>query len=347
MPQVASIKTRSLQTEELSGDSDRLINDVLLESGVVDVAGDSFKVFQNTGSDMRVSVGSGAAGDKAVIRRSGRVYIGEHDNASQLYDIAAAPSAPDSRIDLAVYRTYDDEADSSGNTYSDVEIIQGTPDGSPSPPAVPDGATALAEIEVGSDVSAITDGDITDRRAAAQLRDELAPATIKIFETVLASAAASVVVSNIPQTHRDLVIEVEARGAVAAVLEPIRLRVNGSSSTVYWFQQLRVLDATISATATAAGSETSARVATATGASANSDFFGTAIIEIPEYSATDKRILGRSESTAYPSATVSTNWSKDSYGFGFNSTAAVSSVTIFAQNGNLVAGTRVTVYLRS
>jgi hypothetical protein len=344
MPQVASIKTRSLQTEELSADADRLINDVLLESGVVDVAGDSFKVFQNTGSDMRVSVGSGAAGDKAVIRRSGRVYIGEHDNASQLYDIAAAPAAPDSRIDLAVYRTYDDEADSSGNTYSDVEIIQGTPDGSPSPPAVPDGAIALAEIEVGSDVSAITDANITDRRVAVQLRDELAPATIKIFETVLESAAASITIPNIPQTHQDLIIEVQGRSTGAGELDSLRLRVNGSSTTAYWAQTVRITDSTIVGAAEV--SQSSARLGPIPAAASTATFYGTGGVVIPGYSSTTKRIAGRSHLTSSASSTTSVNWREEQNSFGFNSTAAVSSVTVFANGGNLDAGTRVTLYLR-
>lgn len=163
MPQTASILTRALQTESLSADTDRLINDVLLESGVVGVADDSFEVTQDTGSNMQVSIGSGAAGDKAAIKRDGRVYIIEHQNASQLLTVAAS-DPNDDRIDLVVARVYDDEADSSGNTYGDIEIITGTPAGSPTAPAVPAGAIALAEILVAEDAVAITNGNITDLR---------------------------------------------------------------------------------------------------------------------------------------------------------------------------------------
>lgn len=171
MPQVASVLTRALQTESLSADTDRLINDILLESGVVGVADDSFQVTQDTGSNMQVKIGSGSAGDKAVIKRDGRAYILEHQNASQLLTVAAS-DPNDDRIDLVVARIYDDEADSSGNTYGDIEIVQGTPAGSPTAPALPAGALALAEILVAEDVTAITNGVITDLRQEMYLTRE-------------------------------------------------------------------------------------------------------------------------------------------------------------------------------
>lgn len=170
MPQVATILTRSLQTESLSGDTDRLINDVLLEEGVVGVLDGSFEVAQDTGANMQIKVGSGAAGDKAVVSRDGRVYIGEHQSATVTLVVAASDPS-DARIDRVIYRTYDDEADSSGNTYSDVEIVEGTPDAVPVAPALPDGAISLATFDVGAGVTAITDSDITDLREEITLRN--------------------------------------------------------------------------------------------------------------------------------------------------------------------------------
>ena len=167
MPQDASILTRALQTESLPADIDRLVQDVLLEAGVVDVGGDSFKVTEDTGSNLQVVVGSGSAGDKCVIKRGGRVYILEHQNASHTLLLSAADSNND-RIDLIIARIYDDEADSSGNTYGDIEVVEGTPAGSPAAPAVPDGAIALAEVLVAEDATAVTDGDITDLRSSAR-----------------------------------------------------------------------------------------------------------------------------------------------------------------------------------
>src|SRR5690606_33936365 len=53
------------------------------------------------------------------------------------------------------------------------EIIEGTPAGSPTAPAVPGGAIKLAEIEVGAGVTAITDADITDTREEIKVRGQL------------------------------------------------------------------------------------------------------------------------------------------------------------------------------
>lgn len=221
MPQTASIKTRSLQTESLSGDTDRLINDVLLGSGVVDVAGLSYKVAQDTGANMQVKVGSGLAGDKAVIRRDGRVYIGEHQNATQLYLLAASdPTNP--RIDLVVYRTYDTEADSSGNTYSDVEVVQGTPQAVPVAPAVPGGATALASILVGAGVSAIINADITDLRVEAPFADNLRlQAPLGVLGYAQITANQGTITTEVDLTGLTVTVNVEANR---------RIRLTGQAS---------------------------------------------------------------------------------------------------------------------
>jgi len=172
MVATATITTRGLQDAALTAAADRLINTILVSEGVVGLAGNSFKVAQDTGSNMQVLVGSGTAGDRAAIQGdvAGQgVYIVEHDNATQALVVAASdPSNP--RIDRVILRVYDDDEDSSGNSYADVEVLPGTPAGSPSAPAVPDSAISLATIEVGAGVSAVTDADITDTRSEAQIR---------------------------------------------------------------------------------------------------------------------------------------------------------------------------------
>ena len=81
----ATLKTRGIQGEALSAATDRLVNTLLLVEGVVDKAGDSFEVLQNTGSDMNVKVGSGTAFDRAVgegdLACQG-VFIPEHRDAT-------------------------------------------------------------------------------------------------------------------------------------------------------------------------------------------------------------------------------------------------------------------------
>jgi hypothetical protein len=167
----ASIKTRSIQGESLSAATDRLANTVLLGEGVRDLAGNSYKVAQNTGSDMNVKIGSGTAFDRAVVvgvLAGQGTYICEHQNATQTLAVAASdPTNP--RIDIAILRVYDDTFDSSGLDEADLEIITGTPAGSPSAPATPSGAYKLADIAVAAGVTAITNGNITDFRVESPL----------------------------------------------------------------------------------------------------------------------------------------------------------------------------------
>lgn len=169
MPATATIKTRSIQAEALSAASDRLVNTILLSEGVVGKAANSFKVAQNLGTDMNVKVGSGTAYDRAAVQgdNAGQgVYIVEHQNATQVLAVAAA-DATNPRIDIVILRVYDDPFDSSGNSYADLEVITGTPAGSPSAPAVPSSAVKLAEVAVAAGATAIVNADITDTRVEA------------------------------------------------------------------------------------------------------------------------------------------------------------------------------------
>lgn len=168
MPQVASILTRSLQGEELPAAIDRLSNAVFAWQGVLGLTDGSFKVTQDSGSNMKVKVGSGSPFDRCVVRSGvpgGGTYILEHQDATVTLDVEASDSTND-RIDIVVARVYDDIFDSSGEYYSDIEIITGTPAGSPSAPATPPGALKLAEILVAASSTAVTDGDIDDWRGS-------------------------------------------------------------------------------------------------------------------------------------------------------------------------------------
>jgi hypothetical protein len=75
--------------------------------------------------------------------------------------VSTAPSSPNSRIDL-VCATVVDNGNSS--SFSEVQIIAGTPATSPSAPALPTNSIALAQVFVGSSVVTINQGNITDER---------------------------------------------------------------------------------------------------------------------------------------------------------------------------------------
>jgi hypothetical protein len=176
MPATASLLTRSVQGEALSAASDRLANTILLNEGVVDVAGNSFQVLQDTGANMQVKVGSGTAYDKAVVAgdlAGMGVFIAEHQNATQTLVIAASdPTNP--RKDIVILQMYEDGFDSSTNDYADLEVITGTPAGSPSEPAVPASAIKLATVDVAAAATAVVNVNITDARTSAGLSTSMA-----------------------------------------------------------------------------------------------------------------------------------------------------------------------------
>lgn len=211
MAATATLLTRDIQGESLSGATDRLINSLLLVEGVVDKAGNSFQVLQNLGTDMNIKIGSGTLFDQAVIQGDSAgqgVFITEHQNVTQVLAIAASDPT-NNRIDIAILRIYDDTFDSSGFDYADLEVVTGTPDASPVPPAVPAGSFVLAEILVVAADTQIVNGDITDKRNEYQLaaslqssaHDEVRNSTEVASATATTSDAAKASVSlTIPAT---------------------------------------------------------------------------------------------------------------------------------------------------
>lgn len=159
-------------TPQLAAWPDRLVNGVLT-AGVWEPA-DSFKVTAPGG--MNVRVGSGVAGDTAVVDGATALsgtYIVLNDAVSEDKPIAVG-DATNPRIDLIVLRIYDDAFDSTGRTEAAIEVVEGTPAATPAAPALPAGAIALAEVRVeAGESTAIAAGKITDRRVTTRIADGL------------------------------------------------------------------------------------------------------------------------------------------------------------------------------
>lgn len=250
MPATATITTRSIEAEQLDARADRLINSIVLAEGVVNKAGDSYKVAQNTGSDMNVKVGSTTAYDLAVVAGdlAGQgVYICEHQNGSQVLAIAASDPG-DPRIDVIALRVYDDDVDGSGNSYADLEVIQGTPAASPSAPALPDGAIKLAEVTVGAGVTAITNANITDSRVEVGIPSRLMMVTPPVVHSRQSSAGSSTMSTTeqaeltftfeIPSDWESYDVEIQASfravdsGAAGSAVMTFRFRRTNTGGTV-------------------------------------------------------------------------------------------------------------------
>ncbi len=243
MAATATLLTRDIQGESLSGATDRLINQILLVEGVVGKASNSFQVLQNLGTDMNVKIGSGTAFDRAVVAGdlAGQgTFIPEHQNATQVLAVAASDPTND-RIDRVILKVYDDTFDSSGNDYADIEVITGTPDASPVAPALPSTAISLATILVQNAVTQIVNGDITDLRTEYALQvglghgevtgsTEVASVSVTTTDASIASVALT-----IPSSWNSWECEAMATyvrevkdGAIPANLVEIKVRIDGT-----------------------------------------------------------------------------------------------------------------------
>src|SRR5688500_10939193 len=131
--------------------------------GVVE-AGD-YAVSADAPASMRMSVAAGRAlvnGD--VVARQG-AYLIEND-AALFTDYAAAAHATLNRRDLVCLRVYDASPDggSAALDVARIELVTGTPAGSPLTPAVPASAIPLAYATVLAGATTITAGGIQDLR---------------------------------------------------------------------------------------------------------------------------------------------------------------------------------------
>lgn len=118
-------------------------------------------------ASMNVQVAAGRAwvtGD--AITRQGS-YLVENDAAVTVGPLGAAHVTLH-RIDLVVLRVRDAAPDGGSDTVDEarLEVVQGSPAGSPVPPLVPGSAIPLAEVRVDAAATSIAAGKITDRRPA-------------------------------------------------------------------------------------------------------------------------------------------------------------------------------------
>ncbi len=148
-------------------DFHRLLTE-FFEEGVVQGKGSEFEVVQRgAGANMSVDVGSGLA----LIEFTTTLLSPNATLKSWLYSddvvnvTVPAADATNPRIDriVAKFDVSDDPNTAASNIVS-IELVEGTPAGSPSAPAEPSNAITLATVSVPASDTAITDAQITDAR---------------------------------------------------------------------------------------------------------------------------------------------------------------------------------------
>jgi len=113
--------------------------------------------------NMTVDVATGFALVQGTSAVGGLIPIANNGSLSVAISAANATYA---RIDIIVAR-FKDEEDSTattGNALSTIEVVTGTPSGSPAVPTTPANALVLSQIAVAANATTITSGNVSDKR---------------------------------------------------------------------------------------------------------------------------------------------------------------------------------------
>ena len=142
--------------------------------------------------DMSVDIAAGwglVQGDQATSQGHYPIYNDDAVNKA----IAASDPTHD-RIDRVVAQIKDSTDIGGVDDEWELQVLTGTPAGSPSAPALPDDALDLALVDVGAGVTTIVDANITDQRTVFALQnltidadtlDSLEGATLKANEIIV------------------------------------------------------------------------------------------------------------------------------------------------------------------
>lgn len=163
---------------------------------------------------------------------------------------------------------------------------------------------------------------------------------VRIADTTLGAAAASIDLESIPNVYKHLLLAVHLRG-VDGTINNARVRFNDDSGSAYDYQRLS------SNTAAAAGAETFAdtgvQVVYLPGAGAGTGLYSAASVFIPNYAGTAyNKTLVAQGATKY--GTVSARMYLTHFAGFWRSPAAINKVSVYAVTGNLDEGSAATLY---
>jgi hypothetical protein len=149
-----------LQNGSHPAENDRLTTQALwATTGIINSA--SLLVHQNTPAGLSVVVDSGWAAIVGTTQANMGTYVTYNDASLVLSLNTADPTNP--RVDLVCATVNDAYYTGSLNNVI-IQVVAGTPAGSPVAPALPANSITLATVAVGAGATAITNANITDTR---------------------------------------------------------------------------------------------------------------------------------------------------------------------------------------
>ena len=149
-----------LQNGSHPAENDRLTTQALWATTGI-IKSDSLAVTQNSPTGLSVLVSSGWAAIVGTTQANMGTYVGYNDATVVLSITTADVTNP--RIDR-VCLTVNDAYYTGSLNNAILQVIAGTPAGSPVAPALPANSISLATVAVGANATAITNANITDAR---------------------------------------------------------------------------------------------------------------------------------------------------------------------------------------
>ena len=166
------------------------------------------------------------------------------------------------------------------------------------------------------------------------------PATYEpIASQTLGSDVSEVTFSSIPGTFTDLVVVAQTRTSEAATVSGLGLRLNGTTSTgFYSVTRLQGSGSAASSGRDSASTETQSNGGVAPGNTATSNVFGTTVLHVMSYANANvfKTVLWQSDDGAQSLLRRSVTL--------FQSTSAITSLTLRPGAGNLKSGSTVSLF---
>lgn len=149
-----------LQNGSHPAENDRLTTQALwATTGIIKAT--SLAVTQNSPAGLSVLVASGWAAIVGTVQSNMGTYVGYNDATTTLSITTADPTNP--RVDLVCMTVQDAYYTGSLNDVI-LQVVAGTPAGSPVAPTLPANSISLATVAVGAGATSITNANITDTR---------------------------------------------------------------------------------------------------------------------------------------------------------------------------------------
>lgn len=171
------------------------------------------------------------------------------------------------------------------------------------------------------------------------------PSSKLIYDSVdlgITLPIASLTTSTIPQTYKHLMVVYTARSSAAVVADSLAMRWNGISTAGYYDQFMQGSSTTVNGGSAQAA--TAIRIGTGAGASAGAPNAGSGVVFIPSYKDTTFYHFYTALS-GYMDGTVAGNLGIQAFFGAYAAGTAISSLTfLFPSGGNIVAGSRFSIY---